>query len=173
MGLCRHASTHAAGIVIGREPLSPLRTALPGAEDRSIATQYTMDYLEECGLVKMDFLGLKNPHPHRQHGEDAQEKGDRHRHPEESRSGNEKTFRLLPWGNRPASSSLKAGHAEHPEARKPEKIEDSSPDALYRPGDGEHRPVRPRSTTGPRCSTTARLEPILKETAGVIVYQDR
>ena len=55
----RHASTHAAGIVIGRDELTQLRAAVPRPKTEAVSTQYTMDYLEECGLVKMDFLGLK------------------------------------------------------------------------------------------------------------------
>ena len=57
-GLNRHASTHAAGIVIGQTKLTdyvPLYRDKNGA----ISTQYTMDQIEPCGLVKMDFLGLK------------------------------------------------------------------------------------------------------------------
>lgn len=57
-GLPRHASTHAAGVVITKEPVShyvPLQT-----NDESITTQYTMTVLEELGLLKMDFLGLRN-----------------------------------------------------------------------------------------------------------------
>lgn len=57
-GMPRHASTHAAGVVITREPVSyyvPL-----AKNDESIVTQYTMTALEELGLLKMDFLGLRN-----------------------------------------------------------------------------------------------------------------
>jgi DNA polymerase-3 subunit alpha len=56
-GQCRHASTHAAGVVISDKPISehiPLYKSKDG-----IATQYTMSIVEECGLLKMDFLGLQ------------------------------------------------------------------------------------------------------------------
>jgi DNA polymerase-3 subunit alpha len=58
-GLARHASTHAAGIVIGRDELTSYVPLYRDPKTQIITTQYSMDYLEECGLVKMDFLGLK------------------------------------------------------------------------------------------------------------------
>lgn len=57
--LARHVSTHACGVVIGK---TALKNYVPLYRDNStgaISTQYTMTYLEQCGLVKMDFLGLK------------------------------------------------------------------------------------------------------------------
>jgi DNA polymerase III subunit alpha len=58
-GLPRHASTHAAGIVISRETLTNYVPLQQGNEGHSL-TQYSMEYLEQIGLLKMDFLGLKN-----------------------------------------------------------------------------------------------------------------
>ena len=57
-GMPRHASTHAAGVVISREPLtsmSPFRKV----RAQTALTQYTMEHLEAIGLLKMDFLGLR------------------------------------------------------------------------------------------------------------------
>ncbi|MCK9905936.1 DNA polymerase III subunit alpha, partial [Frankia sp. Cpl3] len=58
-GLPRHASTHAAGVVISREPLTEYVPLQTGSEGLTL-TQYPMDVLEEVGLLKMDFLGLRN-----------------------------------------------------------------------------------------------------------------
>ena len=58
-GMNRHASTHAAGIVISRSPLTEYVPLYKDYKQNTISTQYTMDLLEDCGLVKMDFLGLK------------------------------------------------------------------------------------------------------------------
>ncbi len=61
-GVARHASTHACGVVISADPLDqlvPLQHP-PGKEDDSIITQYEMHGIEDLGLLKMDFLGLKN-----------------------------------------------------------------------------------------------------------------
>ena len=60
-GVARHASTHACGVVISAKPLTdsvPLQHP-PGQEDH-IVTQYEMHGIEDLGLLKMDFLGLKN-----------------------------------------------------------------------------------------------------------------
>ncbi len=58
-GLPRHASTHAAGIVMSSLPLSSVVPTIQ-IEQEMVSTQYTMEYLEELGLIKMDFLGLRN-----------------------------------------------------------------------------------------------------------------
>lgn len=57
--LARHVSTHACGVVIGRTPLKDYVPLCMDPKTGAISTQYTMTVLEECGLVKMDFLGLK------------------------------------------------------------------------------------------------------------------
>ncbi len=57
--LARHVSTHACGVVIGREPLKNYVPLYKDQKTGGISTQYTMGMLEDCGLVKMDFLGLK------------------------------------------------------------------------------------------------------------------
>jgi DNA polymerase III subunit alpha len=58
-GLSRNASTHAAGVVIGAEPLTNVVPLTTGTNSTDIVTQYSMDPLGELGLLKMDFLGLK------------------------------------------------------------------------------------------------------------------
>lgn len=58
-GLPRHISTHAAGIVMTQKPLSEVVPTIR-IDDNALATQYTMEYMEELGLIKMDFLGLRN-----------------------------------------------------------------------------------------------------------------
>ncbi|TAH54861.1 MAG: DNA polymerase III subunit alpha, partial [Sphaerochaeta sp.] len=58
-GMARHISTHAAGVVIGRENLTRYVPLYRDARTGAISTQYSMELLEPCGLVKMDFLGLK------------------------------------------------------------------------------------------------------------------
>ncbi len=60
-GVARHASTHACGVVISKDPLEnivPLQH--PTQNDQTIVTQYEMHAIEDLGLLKMDFLGLKN-----------------------------------------------------------------------------------------------------------------
>ena len=57
-GMPRHASTHAAGVVISREPLTHYVPLQEGTAQTAL-TQYTMEHLEAIGLLKMDFLGLR------------------------------------------------------------------------------------------------------------------
>ena len=63
-GISRHASTHAAGIVISKDPLTlhvPLQQVIQGSEGSGLVmTQYAMDNIAKIGLLKMDFLGLAN-----------------------------------------------------------------------------------------------------------------
>ena len=62
-GLTRHASTHAAGVVISKEPLAdvvPLQRPIRGDDDGVVMTQYAMGPIADLGLLKMDFLGLVN-----------------------------------------------------------------------------------------------------------------
>lgn len=58
-GLPRHASTHAAGVVLSALPLNDVIPTIQIEQDM-VSTQFTMEYLEELGLIKMDFLGLRN-----------------------------------------------------------------------------------------------------------------
>ena len=58
-GLNRHASTHAAGLVIGDRPLNQLVPLYKFNEEEMPATQFNMKFVEKAGLVKFDFLGLK------------------------------------------------------------------------------------------------------------------
>ncbi len=59
-GMARHASTHAAGVVISDQDISDLVPVYKPADSPDMATQYTMTTVEEIGMLKMDFLGLKN-----------------------------------------------------------------------------------------------------------------
>lgn len=59
-GMARHASTHAAGVVISDQDISDIVPVYKPADSNDIATQFTMTLVEEVGLLKMDFLGLKN-----------------------------------------------------------------------------------------------------------------
>ena len=61
-GLYRHASTHAAGLVIGDRPLTELVPVYRDPKSEFLVTQYSMKYVEQAGLVKFDFLGLTHAH---------------------------------------------------------------------------------------------------------------
>ncbi|MEB1807775.1 MAG: DNA polymerase III subunit alpha [Bacillaceae bacterium] len=175
-GLPRHTSTHAAGVVMSSTPLTD-HVPLLIEEDRASLTQYPMDILEEIGLLKMDFLGLRNLTLleqivyaiHRSTGEhielDALPLDDR------------KTFELLSRGETTGIFQLESqGMRRVLQQLQPTEFEDIvAVNALYRPGpmefigtyiDGKHQK---RKVTYPHPD----LEPILKPTYGVIVYQEQ
>ena len=175
-GLSRHASTHAAGVVIGRKPLTEYVPLYVDPKTGSVSTQYTMDQLEECGLVKMDFLGLKTLTLIK-NTEDLI----RSRIPEfdieQIAEDDAATFELLGEGRSTCvfqfESSGMQGILKQAE---PESIEELiALNALYRPGPMQYIPQFIESKHG-RTKITypdPSLEEILKPTYGVIVYQEQ
>ncbi|MBF6600962.1 MAG: DNA polymerase III subunit alpha [Dehalococcoidia bacterium] len=179
-GVARHASTHAAGVVISREPLAehvPLQRPPRGDESSIPTTQFAMAQVAEIGLLKMDFLGLANltilvravENIERTHGVkvDLQSLPD----------GDPKTFEMLGRGD-----TFGVFQLESPGMRR--SIEELRPDstaelmalvALYRPGPMQHigaycRAKHDRSLVQ---YPHPDLAEILDETYGVIVYQDQ
>jgi len=175
-GLPRHASTHAAGVVIAKEPLVNL-VPLYKTTDSTIATQFPMGTLEDLGLLKMDFLGLKTLSII---GEALENIEKRHRKTidiENIPLDNEKTFEMLSRGETTGIFQLEStGMRSVLRDLIPNKFEDIiAVVALYRPGPMEQIPVFVQSKHGKRQINYAHpvLEPILNETYGVIVYQEQ
>ena len=175
-GLNRHASTHAAGIVIGREDLTNYVPLYRDAKTGAISTQYTMDYLEECGLVKMDFLGLKTLTIISNTLKRIKENGvdlDISSIPD----NDSETFKLLSEGKSTCVFQFESsGMRAILKKTKPEKIEELiALIALYRPGPMDYIDPFIESKLGKRAIEypLPELEPILKETYGVIVYQEQ
>jgi len=184
-GLNRHSSIHAAGIVIGKQPLIDLvplyqerddaKTGKPGA----IATQYSMNYLESSGLVKMDFLGLKTLDVIK-HAEELirLRKGKYCDFSVKNMPENDKkTFKMLGEGNSYGIFQFESDGMQGILKRtKPNSIADlSALNAMYRPGPMENidRFVESKNGRQPIMYPDASLENILKETYGVIVYQEQ
>ena len=174
-GLNRHASTHAAGIVIGQTKLTdyvPLYRDKTGA----ISTQYTMDQIEPCGLVKMDFLGLKTLTLIRN-----TEKLVRKKIPDFDIAGipedDELTFRMLGEGKSTCIFQFESsGMQGILKQAKPNSIEDLiALNALYRPGPMQYIPQFIDSKSGKMeiRYPDPDLEEVLKPTYGVIVYQEQ
>ncbi len=174
-GLNRHASTHAAGIVIGQTKLTdyvPLYRDKNGA----ISTQYTMDQIEPCGLVKMDFLGLKTLTLIRN-----TEKLVRKKIPDFSITNipedDEKTFKMLGEGKSTCIFQFESsGMQSILKDAQPNSIEDLiALNALYRPGPMQYIPQFVKSKKGdmPITYPDPSLEETLKPTYGVIVYQEQ
>jgi len=175
-GLARHASTHAAGIVIGRDELTRYVPLYRDPKTETVMTQYSMDYLEECGLVKMDFLGLKTLTLIQETLRLLALRGielDIQKIPEDDPP----TFRLLGQGRSSCVFQFEsAGMQEVLKRARPESIFDLiALNALYRPGPMEFiaQFVDAKCGRVPIRYPLPALEPILKETYGVIVYQEQ
>ena len=173
-GMPRHASTHAAGVVITEKPVYEY---VPLARnDESVVTQYPMTTLEELGLLKMDFLGLRNLTVL----EDAAELVRRHTPdfdvnalPDDDRE----TFAMLAAGRTEGVFQLEsAGMTSVCTRLGPRSIEDiTAVIALYRPGPMESIPRFIENSQHPERINYKHpsLEPILAVTYGCIVYQEQ
>jgi DNA polymerase-3 subunit alpha len=175
-GLHRHASTHAAGIVIGQQELTHYVPLYRDPKTETVTTQYSMDYLEECGLVKMDFLGLKTLTIIKNTVELLRRRGvnlDIGRIPEDDPA----TFRLLGDGRSTCIFQFESqGMQEILRKSKPASIPDLiALNALYRPGPMDYIDQFIDAKNGKERIQypLPELEPILKETYGVIVYQEQ
>jgi DNA polymerase-3 subunit alpha len=172
----RHTSFHAAGIVIGKSELTDYVPLFKDPKTGITATQFTMDYLEKCGLVKMDFLGLKTLTLIKHTLELVRKRGieiEEDRIPEDDR----KTFQLLGEGKSTSVFQFESsGMQGILKQAKPSCMEDLiALNALYRPGPMAYIPQFIDSKWGrtPITYPDPCLEPILKETYGVIVYQEQ
>ena len=173
-GMPRHASTHAAGVVITEKPVYEY---VPLAKnDESVVTQYTMTTLEELGLLKMDFLGLRNltilddaVQLLRRSNPDF----DINTIPEDD----EDTFAMLSAGKTEGVFQLEsAGMTSVCTRLGPKSIEDiTAVIALYRPGPMDSIPRFIENSQHPERIKYKHpsLEPILAVTYGCIVYQEQ
>jgi DNA polymerase-3 subunit alpha len=175
-GLNRHTSTHAAGVVIGKEKLINYVPLYRDAKTGAVSTQYTMDLIEECGLVKMDFLGLKTL-TLLKHTEDLVKK----KHPDFTMENldeqDPKTFAMLCKGDSTAVFQFEStGMQNILREAQPSNLEDLvALNALYRPGPMAYIPQFVACKLGKQPITYAdpELESELKTTYGVIVYQEQ
>ena len=173
-GMPRNTSTHAAGVVITADPVS---TYLPlSRNDDTVVTQYTMTTIEELGLLKMDFLGLRNLTVI----EDAQQqirKIDPDFDIAKVRDDDPDTFRMLGEGKTQGVFQMEStGMTSVCVNMKVSSIEDiTAIVALYRPGPMDSIPTFIANKLDHRKVTykTPLLEPILKVTYGCIVYQEQ
>ena len=173
-GMPRNTSTHAAGVVITADPVDsyvPL-----SRNDDTIVTQYTMTTIEELGLLKMDFLGLRNLTVIRDAEKQIQKMDpsfDMNKVPDDDPA----TFQMLTEGKTQGVFQLEsAGMTGVCVNMKAGSIEDiTAIVALYRPGPMDSIPTFIANKLDPRKITykTSKLEPILKVTYGCIVYQEQ
>ena len=175
-GLPRHISTHAAGIVIGKNALMEHVPLTKGTHDTYL-TQYAMNELEAIGLLKIDILGLRNlsliERVVRSINRDNQMNINIDKLPDQD----EPTFSLLQAGKTNGIFQLEsAGMKRVLTELKPTSLEDIiALNALYRPGPMENIPTYIERKYGRQKITYLHpdLEPILKNTYGVLVYQEQ
>lgn len=175
-GLNRHISTHAAGVVIGKEELTNYVPLYKDAKTNAVSTQYTMDQIEECGLVKMDFLGLKTL-TLINYCVNLIHKRDETFSIENISETDEATFKMLQEGKSSCVFQFEsAGMQKVLKQAKPSNIEDLvALNALYRPGPMAYIPqfVECKHNRQPIKYADPALEDELKTTYGVIVYQEQ
>ena len=175
-GLFRHASTHAAGIVIGDRPLEQLVPLYRDPKSDMPVTQFNMKWVEPAGLVKFDFLGLKTLTVLQGTIDLLSLRGitlDLSAIPLDDAA----TYQLLARGDTVGVFQVEsAGMRRALLDMKPDRLEDIiALVALYRPGPMANIPVYCEVKHGLREADYyhPKLEPILKETCGVIVYQEQ
>ena len=177
-GCARHASTHACGVVIAKDALDnivPLQH--PAQDENAVVTQYSGSFIEDVGLLKMDFLGIKNLTII----EDTLiriyairgEKIDIDSIPLDD----EETYKLFQRGDCIGIFQLESdGMRRYLKQLKPTQIEDIiAMVALYRPGPMAHIPqyINAKNGITDVKYLHEKLEPILKTTYGIPVYQEQ
>ena len=173
-GMPRNTSTHAAGVVITADPV---RSYVPlSCNDDTIVTQYTMTTIEELGLLKMDFLGLRNLTVIRD-AELQVQQFDPDFAMDKIPDDDPETFRMLAEGKTQGVFQLEStGMTGVCVGMKADSIEDiTAIVALYRPGPMDSIPRFIENKLNHKKVTykCPQLEPILKVTYGCIVYQEQ
>ncbi len=175
-GLHRHASTHAAGVVISDKPLTDIVPLYADAKSDMHAIQYSMKSAESAGLVKFDFLGLKTLTVI-ENARKLVEKLENRKVDISIKYDDKKTYELLSKGDAVGVFQLESyGMRDALRKMKADKIEDIiALISLYRPGPMDNIPTyisRKHGTEKPDYLHPM-LEGILKETFGVIIYQEQ
>ena len=175
-GLIRQESIHAAGVVIADRPLTDI-LPLQQKGDAEVVTQFAMGDVEKLGLLKMDFLGLRNLDVIAKAVRLVQESADPNFDLERIPFDDPKTYHMLARGDSEGvfqfeSTGMQAALREVAPTTFDDLI---ALVALYRPGPLEFIPVYARNKRDPAqvVYPDPRLEPVLKPTYGVAIYQEQ
>lgn len=175
-GLPRHLSTHAAGLIISEEPLVD-RVALTKGQNDIQLTQFSMYDVESLGLLKIDFLGLRNLSLMERIVRSIQTFENKQMQLKNIPLNDEKTFTLLQQAHTNGVFQLESsGMQDVLRKLKPESFEDIvAVNALYRPGPMEFIATYIARKQGEEKIDYLHpdLEPILQRTYGVLVYQEQ
>ncbi len=178
-GLTRHASTHAAGIVISNRPLVEYLPLYKSQKDETVTTQYPMKDVEKIGLVKFDFLGLKTLTVIDKAVKLISEHRDIELNIDTIKLDDKATYELIERGDTNGVFQLEgSGMKDLLRKLKPEKFEDlMAAVALYRPGPLQSGMVddfiKRRHGKVAVAYDLPQLKDILESTYGVIVYQEQ
>lgn len=176
-GLPRHASTHAAGVVIAKNPVDTYVPLYVSTKDNIVATQFPMTTLEELGLLKMDFLGLRTLTVIEKTLQLIKETRNIDLDIKKINLDDKKVFNLISSGNTLGVFQLeKNGMRKFMKELNPEKFEDIIAGiSLYRPGPMESIPdyIENKNNKDKITYIHEKLKPILEVTNGIIVYQEQ
>lgn len=177
--LVRHPSTHAAGVVISPEPLTEIVPLYRDPKSGVVSTQYQMKNLEDVGLIKMDFLGLKNLTIIERCLRNMEHDGLQVPNMKGLDLEDAEVYRLLSQGRSMGVFQLESNGMQSLLRRlQPNRFDDIIAIlALYRPGPLDSGMVdefiERKQGTKPIVYADERLEPVIRETYGVIVYQEQ
>ena len=175
-GVARNASTHAAGVVISREPLTELMPLQRATNSDALMTQFEMHGIEALGLLKFDFLGLSNLTILRKAVDLIRDNRSIEVDLETIPLDDKTTFDLLASGETTGVFQLEsAGMRRYVRELQPTSVFDlAAMVALYRPGPMDNIPAYIRRKHGQEAVTYLHplLEPYLEKTYGIFVYQE-
>ena len=175
-GLYRNASTHAAGLVIGDRPLRELVPLYKDTKSDMSATQFNMKWVESAGLVKFDFLGLKTLSVIQRATELLKERNIQF-DLSELPLDDEKTYKMIGRGDSVGVFQLESsGMRDVLKKMRPDRFEDIiALVALYRPGPMANIPNYIARKHGKEKVDFMheKLEPVLQETYGIMIYQEQ
>lgn len=179
-GLPRHTSIHAAGVVISKRAVEEY-VPLSVGSDGAVTTQYTMVTLEELGLLKMDFLGLRNLTVIQKTvdiiNKNKEKNGEEPFDINSADMDDENVFDMIGEGKTEGVFQLESsGMKEFMKELKPDNLEDVIAGiSLYRPGPMDFIPkyIEGKKNAATITYDCKELEPILKATHGCIVYQEQ
>lgn len=176
-GLYRHASTHAAGVVIGDRPLHELIPLYRDPRSDMPVTQFNMKYVEQAGLVKFDFLGLKTMTVVQKSVEFIKDSVGDNIDILKVPLDDKKAYDLIASGNTVGIFQLEsAGMRDALRKTKPNRFEDIiALVSLYRPGPMDNIPTYAKRKDGDEEPDYMHdiLEPYLTETYGIMIYQEQ
>jgi DNA polymerase-3 subunit alpha len=174
-GLPRHSSTHAAGVVICKKPV--VEYVPLSANEGQVNTQYTMTLLEELGILKMDFLGLRTLTVIQNAVQEVERIHEIKINIDNIPDDDEAVYQLISQGKTEGVFQLEsAGMKQFMRELQPKRLEDLIAGiSLYRPGPMDFIPKYVKGKNNPENIqyTHKSLEPILKNTYGCIVYQEQ